>query len=392
MLSRRIPLPAPPAQQPASALPSYLKRNPAAPTAIPSRPHSPQSRPGSPPPGQRPGSPFRNRPPPPGRPQSPGPLISPNPLTTSQIPIPSLPPIAVPSSDVEVNLVVREIPRDSITIEKPFAISCVVTISASVPRHTKSRQQRVLSLAVQHIQPPRVIASTSVLAQNTEAFSPRVPLSGFSTPSPTSARGAFNYALAHQKLLAASPRQTTADAGEAEGDHAGRHTTADTGVGTLPPPFAEGADELRFSKSTGVVFLGSSAVFLDPVRLSDSLKDHSNPAAHPEDSIPVGGPTEIGHDGGTVRVHVTRDFDLSYLPLRTGFLTVGGLRILLTEDKIVDEDHGLDDDNHVDKNGQMIEARDDRSSAQKQSEVRILKEWDIIGEVWVKTQSINQML
>src|ERR1700729_3343696 len=125
MLSRRIPLPPP--VQAASAIPSYLQRNTAVPSGVPPRPGSPQhvpSRPGTPP--IQSGPSYRSRAGTPSlstRPQSPGPVLVStvrHSASTSQVALstPARP------SDLEVDLVVRHIPRDSVAMEKPFTIAC----------------------------------------------------------------------------------------------------------------------------------------------------------------------------------------------------------------------------------------------------------------------------
>ncbi|KAJ7632257.1 hypothetical protein FB45DRAFT_498346 [Roridomyces roridus] len=307
MLSRRIPLLPAPVQQPVSALPPYLKRNTTASTGGSQQPRSPQlppSRPGSPSLSQRPASPgpFRNRPPSSviGRTATP-------PLQTAPLPVP----------DVEVSISVRDIPRDSIKLETPFKIAFTLVASAPV----SAGRRRSLTLAIQHLQPPRTAASSTIFPPNPppEPYSPRLMSPGFSTPSPMSAT--FNYALAHQKLLAVSPENSA----------------------TLPPPFFQGADELKMTKS-GVVFIGASAVFLEPLEL---VRDSE---------------VEGGEDG---TIHQVQDFELSYMPLRKGFNTVGGLRAILLEDKYLD-DSGSDDDKPLFR-----------------PDAKILKEWEIVAEVWV---------
>ncbi|KAJ7470381.1 hypothetical protein FB451DRAFT_1253551 [Mycena latifolia] len=322
MLSRRIPLLPAPAQQPVSALPPYLKRNATTSAGGPPRPRSPQlpqSRPGSPTPSQRPGSPFRNRPPSSvvGRPQTPPPQPAPP-----------------PASDIDIGLTVRDIPRDSIKLETPFKISFTLAVSASV----LAGRRRSLSLAVQHLQPPR-ITSPTVFPPNPpppEPYSPRFTSPGFSTPSPMSAT--FNYALAHQKLLAVSPTRHGLDDG------------GNANTWTLPPPFFEGADELKFAKS-GVVFCGNSAVFLPPLQF-----------IRPE------GDAEKADGDEEVKVQQVHDFELDYMPISRGFSTVGGLRVILLEDKYPEE---------------SAEAADDKPPFHP--ETKILKEWDVVAEIWVST-------
>ncbi|KAJ7184179.1 hypothetical protein C8R46DRAFT_452363 [Mycena filopes] len=310
MLSRRIPLIA---QQPVSALPPYLKRNAVStggPAMRPGSPKLPQSRPGSPTP--RPGSPFRNRPPSSvvGRPQTPPPQ-----------------PLSLPVTDVDVSLMVRHVPRDSIKLEEAFKVSFTLVVAADV----SPRRQRSLTLAVQHLQPPRVTLPT-IFPPNPppEPYSPRFTSPGFSTPSPMSAT--FNVALAHQKLLGVSPMRPGLDDG------------VNDGRWTLPPPFFMGADELKSAKS-GVVFCGASTLFLQPIEL-----------ARPE---------EVPDDDADSKIQEVQDFELQYMPTSTGFSTVGGLRVILLDDKYLDD------------------SPDSRPLFRP--EAKVLKEWDVVAEVWVST-------
>ncbi|GLB35170.1 putative protein of unknown function (DUF974) [Lyophyllum shimeji] len=315
VLSRRIPIP--PAPVPASAVPPYLKR-----AAPPSRPQSPQltqSRPSTPPP-HRPGSPSQNRPTSLGsiRPQSPFQALAP--------PIP----------DIEVNLVTRDAPRGTIRVEKPFTIPCSLVLSAPLLQG-RENLRRLVKVVVQHLRPPRVSApSLATPAPPAEAFSPRLPSSGFSTPSSTAPT--FNYALAHQKLLAAaSPRQRALD----DLERNARRTEGDTV--SLPPPYFSGLDEFR-SPSISVLYIGSSAMHLPPIELYAK------------------GP----HGEATDQMIAVQDFDLSYVPTQKGFATVGGLRVLLIEDRFLSESDTVDD---IYRSGT--------------SPARVLKEWDVISEVWV---------
>ncbi|KAF8184975.1 hypothetical protein K438DRAFT_1064877 [Mycena galopus ATCC 62051] len=314
MLSRRIPLVTAPAQKPVSALPPYLQqRNATISAGAAPRSQSPQlpgSRPGSPTVPQRPGSPFRNRPPSTvvGRPQTP-------------------PPQPPPVSDIDVSLTVRDVPRDSIKLETPFKISFALVVSALVA----ADRRRSLSFVVQHLQPPRATAST-LFPPNPppEPYSPRLTSltsPGFSTPSPMAAT--FNYALAHQKLLAVSPT---------------RHGLGDGTGPTLPPPFFEGVDELKFARAKpGVVFCGASAAFLPPIELARRA------------------PADDAEKVDSEEVQAVQDFELHYMPVTKGFNTVGGLRVILLEDKYLEEDDKL------------------------RAEPKILKEWDVVAEIWVPT-------
>ena len=324
MLSRRIPLAPTPAAQPASALPPYLKRTIAGPT--PSRPHSPsissihQARPGTPPIGPRPGSPALRR----------DSVSSVRPQSPQLTPVPQ----PVPPPEIEAQLLVRRLPRENIRIEKPFSIAFSVVISSPV---TPSREnlRRKVTLAIQHIR-KRVIPPPVIPQPPVESFSPRLPSSGFSTPS--SATATFNYALAHQKILAASSRPAAPEP-----------VIPDPGTPTdnsnaLPPPYFEGgSEELPSSSPNSVSFVGPSAIYLPPLEIDYS--SHS------------------GHGDGFAKVQLTQDFELPFIGLRQGFSTIGGLRILLAED--------------------VVQGTEDVDSKPTKSRVQVLKEYEVVGEVWV---------
>ncbi|TFK55011.1 DUF974-domain-containing protein [Heliocybe sulcata] len=313
-LSRRVPL-VQPQQAPASALPPHLQRAATVGSPRPQSPQLPPERTGTPPVPYRPASPFRGRTaggPASPRPQSPGPGGNLNIVNLSQAPVPSqLPP------DVEVDFIVRSVPRDAIRLEVPFKIPCTVTVSCSIPP-LRALQDRIISLIIQHIQPPAVVP-TPKHALVPEAFSPRLPSSGFSTPrsppgTPTSTRlNLLNQASIQQKLME-SPRQTPFGVRGGEADQT-------NGV-LLPPPVADGAAP----GSRAVVFLGPSAIMLPPIKLRV-----------PDDR-------DNGTDTGSpVKVLASQDFELSYLPLRGGFLKVGGIRIFMHEDRWAEEGQGYDD-------------------------------------------------
>ena len=316
MLSRRIPLM--PAPQPASALPPHFKRNIA--QSVPSRPQSPsisQSRPATPPPSQRPGSPALNRPASVAlnRPQSPQP--------------------ATAVSDVEAHLVVRDIPRDNIFVEKPFSTSLSIVVSSANPPG-KEYSKRKLKLAVQHIRPRNEPPPPPPV----EVASPRVPSSGFSTPS--SATATFNYALAHQKLLAASTRPPAAERLPPL-----ENTAVEVDSNLLPPPYFDATlSEQQKLLMAGVSFLGTSVVLLPEIEIS--FPDSDSAAETP---LPKG--------------QAVQDLNLSFIALRKGFSIVGGLRILLLDDELVEGAH---------------EEREIKVKAEKRP--RTLKEYDIVGEIW----------
>jgi len=130
----------------------------------------------------------------------------------------------------------------------------------------------------------------------------------------------------------------------------------------LPLPFAEDTEDKKLAKSRGVLFLGCSAIFLEPIRLSA-------PAS-----------VEEGTEGNvdSIAAEGAQEFELSYLPLVKGFSTVGGLRVILVEDRLEDDDASSND------RGRRPSGTD-QNDVRRQAEARILKEWDVIGEIWVKT-------
>jgi hypothetical protein len=137
----------------------------------------------------------------------------------------------------------------------------------------------------------------------------------------------------------------------------------------LPPPFTDEEEDKKFANSRGVVFLGPSAIFLEPIRLSGSTANGQ------------GGDDGEGDDA-TVRAEASQEFDLSYVPLVKGFSGIGGLRVILIEDQLVDEDRTILNDAG---GGLFSVDQNDTSGVRRSTEVRILKEWDTIGEIWVKT-------
>ncbi|KAG6812766.1 hypothetical protein H0H92_000681 [Tricholoma furcatifolium] len=320
MLSRRIPIP-PPVQTPASAVPPHLKRSIT--TGPPSRPQSPQpnqSRPGTPPP---PGpSPSQSR-----TPSSISPSIPPSPFQ----------PLAASLPELEVGLLIRDIPHDSIRVDNPFKVLASLVFSSS-PQLGREKWRRVVKVSIQHLQPPRgnALQAAAAPASRTETFSPRLPSSGFSTPSSRTANSpTFNYAIAHQKLAAvASPRQQALSA--LEGTSALGH---DEDTIVIPPPYFKGTIEHKLPKT--VLYSGSSALYLPSVELSYS---HEN-----------------------ARLTAIQDFELTFIPTQKGFATVGGLRVLLINDRLLDTTEA---------------ANDDCSSL---SQARILKEWEVISEIWVSS-------
>ncbi|CDO69023.1 hypothetical protein BN946_scf184834.g30 [Trametes cinnabarina] len=399
-LSRRIPLiqapsqslnpPAiqlPSAKQPPSAIPPHLQRSSTIASGVPSRPQSPslQQRPTSPPTNAgpapyRPGSPFRARPA----------SVGPGPIPQSPGPAATFPqPAQRPEEEINVDLVVTSLDRESIAVDKPFSIGFKLTVQAPAPvvRSNEPCRQRIVSFVVQHAWPDKqqsvAAAVASAVAANAgpsqAGWTPRMPSSGFSTPSPyaTPYRGDFHDTLA-QKLLVSSPRhmhaELNSDAGTDGGETPGPHMQPAGRVVELPPPEMQSA---RPASSERVTFLGTSALFLPPLRLPvpdpptllERHAGHSRGVSDSTDSSADSDAEESVSVIDRVKVTASQEFELSYLPLKTGFSTVGGLRILIVDDRIVEED----------------EVADGAILGHYAMEPRTLKEWDIVGEIWVKS-------
>jgi trafficking protein particle complex subunit 13 len=319
MLTRRIPAltspssPSMPTKNPIPAIPPHMQRNPSV-GGIPQRPRSPQL-------------PNRSQTPPnPTRPQSPGPVPHRpgSPFRSRTVVQPSVTsiPISQPT-DVEVDLTINDFIHDSVFIEKPFEISCTLSVTAPVP----PGRSRSILLAVQHILPARGASAVHSSHTGYPMRQPTLPTSsGTSSPSP-SYRGTFAISESlTERLLVASPKMMNVD--EADEDILMR----DDSMKMLPPPFVSPEDEMKRSNKTGgVAFLGASAIFLDTIHLK-------------------------GLEVGDIE---SREFSLTYMPMRKGFSTVGGLRILLVGDQL---------DNEEQHKGTAI----------------ILKEWGVIAEVWVQ--------
>lgn len=324
MLSRRIPLlsSTPKPHQPASALPPYLKR-----TVVASSPGSPQrtttpttpSRPSSPGPGSRPGSPFKNRPASmgPARVQSPPP-------TTQSNPLPAL----------DVNLLVTDMDRNAIRVQHPFNVRMTLTVSSFIP-FEKRHYNRAVRFAIQYIEPQRKVLPIAPPVQLTtsEPFT-RIASPGMPTPTQSPTSTAFSSPVIQQRVLTSSPRQNTVDL-----------APENTQV-LLPLPLSHVA-----SPSNNISYCGPSAMILDPIQLVDVE----------------------GQDTGPIpqrKVHAVQEFELTYMALRPGFTTFGGLRILLIEDKFVG----------------VIPGMEDEVQTQQRQMAQVIKEWEVTGEVWVSSQ------
>lgn len=320
MLTRRIPGPPPPPppiqpspQQPASAIPPYLQRG-----GTPSSPrlHSPQlppSRSASPGP-HRPASPFRNRPAVPvPRPQSPAGSIAnvAAPAAQSLIGLQH-------TSDVRVDLVTTRKIQEPVHIYDPFTIEFKLTVSASAPRDI---QNQTVSIVVQHLRPSRASGAAEA---SSVTDSGRELVGGFSASPHT--RSTVD---APDRLLVTSPSAQINSGGNLLEP-------------LLPPPHFGIADQTRDAKVKGCTFVGPSSLALEPIKLCTPVQSRED--IHP------------------TRIEGSRQFELTFMALQTGYICAGGLRILLI-------DHELSDT--------------EASVHRVVKEPETLREYDVVGEVWV---------
>lgn len=265
------------------------------------------------------------------------------------------------SDAVDVDLIVREIPRDDVFVEKPFKVAFTLSAAAPVP----TGKERVLTVVVQHVQLPMLTTTSSTSSSTgtqptaTEtAHTPRVQALTITSPSttstPLSRQTSISMLSSNERTLVGSPIEQPSPLPERPGST------------TLPQPVPAPQDEEKYVKSAYVRYLGPSAIFLPPLRLSAPVV-----VREPGVGVEGGGEAEgeVNKDGLGVgkRVEGSWDFELEYLPRKTGFWNVGGLRVVLVGDRYEDEDNV--------GNGEE----------RKIETVRVLKEWDVVGEVWVKS-------
>lgn len=208
---------------------------------------------------------------------------------------PPTPAAALPTGpSVSLDLAITEFPCE-IAIDKPFQLTCRLTVSTPVREGTG----KGVSLVVQHLLPIR----TTVVGQPGNGDQARRPRqdsitlgSGQGTPSPTGSppRGHFSFSESlAQRLLVASPRVMYRD--EAENEGGGVNETV-----ILPSPFTLSEE---VAKKRGASSVGPSAF-----------------------------PLEVENMGGEM---ASREFKLEYIAFKRGFCTVGGLRVLVVGDGLV---------------------------------------------------------
>jgi len=241
---------------------------------------------------------------------------------------------------IDVDLVVRDIPRGPIPVETQFNIAFTLKAMASVP----PAKYRSIAIAVQHVQLPLNGSHVPSAQPNVSVTSPRSIVAG-SSPALPQLFSWQSQTVLDDRTLVGSPLISLAD-----GDGGAEPTRG--AVSLLPHPVPQPGDEERYAKSDGARHLGPSALFLPACRLTlPALQREDDDEAQSRDSRPL-------------KAETSWDFEFTYLPVRTGFSTVGGLRVLLVDDRI--EDDGDD-------------------ARRRTVPTRMLREWDVVGEIWVSS-------
>ena len=146
----------------------------------------------------------------------------------------------------------------------------------------------------------------------------------------------------------------------------------------LPPPFAVAdTSATEQPRAQDVKFLGPSAIFLPQLRLLglqtggvDDLATSGHRHNLSESSVESEADSDMH---GTIMPRLPRmlgsqDFELEFVPRKAGFATVGGLRVVVVEDRVIEGEEAQGPERLV-----------------WLPEARTLKEWDVVAEVWVKS-------
>jgi hypothetical protein len=124
----------------------------------------------------------------------------------------------------------------------------------------------------------------------------------------------------------------------------------------MPPPEPVAGDEARYEKLRGAThFLGPSTLLVPPMTFTRVIPEPMSGG-----DVGIGGAEPVAK-----KEERFWEFELAYAPLKIGFVPVGGLRVLLLEDWV---DGGVE------------------AYLDKRTSVPVtLKEWDVIGEIWVRS-------
>lgn len=181
------------------------------------------------------------------------------------------------------------------------------------------------------------VARSMSLRQETEA-----PINSAS-PTMSPKRGVFNFGNNLTHVLTESP---IVEHNPRDSVQSLTSTRPLTNVMHLPSTFSP------IVSQRNILPLGASVFFLPPLRLTlDPTPDAVQ----------------------NTRREVSEMFECTMLPIRKGFTSIGGLRVLLIEDREVDVDALAEEESLL-------------LAAPSMAAARLLREWDVVGEVWVTDQ------
>lgn len=225
--------------------------------------------------------------------------------------------------DIEVDLTVEHIPRQQLKVGKSFDIDFKLVVQT--PPENGRTEPRQLKLVVQHVQVQAVDSPDTPKVEPQAAADPMSALSAVSTPSPTGTplRGGPNWPITSEPSRSGQGSDQTSEHGLIE---------------TLPPPTHIPTDEQDKPPSSDALFVGSSSVLLPEI-------------------------TMLARQTSSQRQTVR--FPLTFVPTKSGVISIGGLRLFLVHDSGISSDS-------------------DRPSAiHDQRKPRLLSQWTTITEVYV---------
>jgi hypothetical protein len=194
----------------------------------------------------------------------------------------------------------------------------------------------------------------------------------------------FDYALAERKLLAASQMTMHQREGEDEErtPQEEKRDGDDELMVELPPPYPTPGERVVPAYGRNISFLGASAKYFhlclvpkggvgdsahNPLETSKAQQQGDN-APDPLQSPNVANLGSVA-EVAEVPALASESFQLTLLPTKTGLVAAGGLRVILLEELYDDDGPG----------GGLFGS----GKARKRVEVKVLKEWDCMGEFWI---------
>ncbi|GAA5940928.1 hypothetical protein JCM1841_005173 [Sporobolomyces salmonicolor] len=403
MLGRRVPQPPAPLNLPSSST------APLEPAPVPSQP---ESAPGSkPPPAPYRSTSYIAR----------GGTAIPSAVPAVPSPPQPLPPLAHSASSLDFDLTVSYLSSSSpcsplvFTRDVPFTVGFHLAVSdLSPPSGPSFGKRRRLRLAAQHIQfhssplsPPPAPSSLSAnprTHQAPEAAAPTLTLPGALSGAPAVPQTVTSLQQ-QQHLSQRAPTPLSAASSvstpRASFDSA-RFTAPRAGVDPSTP----------FPARSPVLPLPSPAATLRlPVPHPLPSSPVPSPAVLPSREIVRLGPAVValgfvtldfggagagageGDHGGSARAEV--EFTMRFVPVGTGLLRVGGIRVLVLEESIVEGQEGQEgqeeetgeDVKEEEEVGEEEERKDAGGTTASERHATVVREWDTVAEVWVGSGS-----